>query len=141
MDEPAEEGIPDPTPCRILLVEDDDGDAELVTWALRRQALPYVLDRVATLEGCLTACSRGDFDVILMDLNLPGVDDFSGVETVRELAPGAAIIVLTGFDDPSAAERTINAGAQEYLNKNVGVNELCRSIHSAMKRTRLSPQS
>jgi DNA-binding NarL/FixJ family response regulator len=89
----------------------------------------------------LAACGRSDFDVILLDLNLPGADGFSGVETVRELVPGPAIIVLTGFDDPSAAERTIKAGAQEYLNKNVGVNELCRSIHSAMKRTRLSPQS
>ena len=126
------ESSPAPKPCRVLLVEDDDGDAELVTWALRRQERSYLIDRAATLEECLAICRQTEFDVILLDLNLPGVSAFEGLKQVRQLGPGPVIIVLTGFDDPSAVEQAIQAGAQGYLNKNVGANELGRAISSAL---------
>ena len=125
----------DPVGYRILLVEDDDGDAALVSWALRRQELRYVLDRAVTLEDCLATCRRREFDVILLDLNLPGVHQFDGVHRVRKLVPGSAIIVLTGLDDPTAVQKAIQAGAQDYLDKNVSVQELGRSIHSALLTT------
>lgn len=118
---------------RFLLVEDDDGDAELVNWALRRQDAQYSLDRVATVEECLASCRRNEFDVILLDLNLPGVHEFDGVERVSELVPRPAIIVLTGFVDPSAVEKALRAGAQGYLDKNVSVKELGRSIYAAAR--------
>jgi len=121
--------------CRILLVEDDDGDAGLVTWALKRQAeFPYVLRRVETLDECLTACQRQEYDVILLDLTLPGSSRLNTVTTVTH-AVTTPVVVFTGLDDKQTALEAVQAGAQDYLVKqNVNPHEICRSIRYAMER-------
>jgi DNA-binding response OmpR family regulator len=122
--------------CRILLVEDDENDADLLNWAMRRQGVPYSLDRVATLNDCLEACRRTMFDVVLLDLSLPDVDMFDGVERISALVPDLAIIVLTGLDDPEMAAKAIQAGAQDYLTKKLDATQLFESIRAAMARAR-----
>jgi two-component system sensor histidine kinase/response regulator len=121
--------------CRILLVEDDEGDAGLVTWALKRQAeFPYVLRHVETLDDCLEACGRQEYDVILLDLTLPGSSRLNTVTTVTR-AVTTPVVVFTGLDDKQTAVEAVQAGAQDYLVKqNVNPHEICRSIRYAMER-------
>jgi two-component system, sensor histidine kinase and response regulator len=121
--------------CRILLVEDDEGDAGLVTWALKRQAeFPYVLRHVETLDDCLSACERQEYDVILLDLTLPGSSRLNTVRTVTQ-SVSTPVVVFTGLDDRQTALEALQAGAQDYLVKqNVNPHEICRSIRYAMER-------
>jgi sigma-B regulation protein RsbU (phosphoserine phosphatase) len=124
------DGQPDPTGYRILLVDDDEIDANLLSWAMRRQTLPYRLERVTTLRDCLVSCRRATFDVVLLDLVLPDARRFEGVEKIRAAVPGLAIIVLTGLDDPLVAEEALHAGAWAYVTKSLDVRQLIHAISS-----------
>ncbi|MET0397382.1 MAG: ATP-binding protein [Longimicrobiaceae bacterium] len=124
---------------RILLVEDNPGDARLIRETLREaESFPFELahaDRLAAAEERLAGEA---FDVVLLDLSLP---DAHGLETVRRTlaaAPEAAIVVLTGLDDETLAVAAVQAGAQDYLVKGrLDGTLLARAIRYAVERKRL----
>ncbi|MEV7684641.1 fused response regulator/phosphatase [Streptomyces bungoensis] len=103
-------------PLRILLVEDDDGDALLVEELLLDTDLPHTLARCRSVADARRALMTEPVDCVLLDLHLP---DASGVETVQAIqtATHAAVIVLTGLDEPRAGVEALAAGAQDYLVK------------------------
>jgi signal transduction histidine kinase len=93
------------------------------------------VDRAYTLDECLNLCSAREFDIILLDLHLPGTDNLDTVRAVIQGAPGPAVIVVTGLDDASTAVKAVKEGAHDYLVKhNVNPYELCRSIRYAQGR-------
>jgi serine phosphatase RsbU (regulator of sigma subunit) len=119
---------------RILLIEDDAGDALLVQEMLAQSGAAYSYAWESNLAGGLRALDDGA-DCILVDLGLPDSQDLEVVDAVLAHAPGAAVIVLTGFDDRSAGSRAVAAGAQDYLVKGgVDHETLMRSIRYAIAR-------
>ncbi|MDO0924329.1 SpoIIE family protein phosphatase [Streptomyces sp. TG1A-8] len=119
---------------RILLVEDDDGDALLVEELLLDTDLPYTLARCRTAADARTALAAGPVDCVLLDLHLP---DASGVETVQavQTETQAAIIVLTGLAEPRAGVEALAAGAQDYLVKGkVEPDLMQRAVRYAVQR-------
>src|SRR4051794_15217157 len=111
----------DAAPLRILLVEDNPGDARLIRETLR-DAGPHAFelrhaDRLAAALPILAARAA---DVVLLDLSLP---DAHGLETVTRAlaaAPDVPIVVLTGLDDETVAIQAVQAGAQDYLGEGQG---------------------
>lgn len=108
---------------RVLLVEDDDGEALLVQESVRdsspRSALhPAIeLTRVTTVTAALRALVDAPHDVVLLDLDLP---DTCGLQTLQLLRQSTdrAIVVIAGLADEEAAIVALQNGAQEYLFKN-----------------------
>jgi two-component system cell cycle sensor histidine kinase/response regulator CckA len=103
---------------RILIVEDNAGDARLVREALREglQDGPDVI-WVRNLADAIQHLSALIPDAVLVDLDLP---DSDGLHTLREVcrhAPRSAVIVMTGLDDEAVAMQTLREGAQDYLLK------------------------
>ncbi|HTA13148.1 MAG TPA: SpoIIE family protein phosphatase [Solirubrobacteraceae bacterium] len=121
-------------PLRVLLVEDDDGDAMLVEDYLA-EALPHAgITRGRTVEGALGALDGG-MDCVLLDLNLPDAGGLEAVLRLRERAPEIALIVLTGLDDEAAGVAAVEAGAQDYLVKGaVDAARLGRAVRYAIVR-------
>ncbi len=100
---------------KLLLIEDDPEDVLLIEKALARQHLKAAC--AGSLKSGLGKLSQGDYDLVLLDLNLT---DSSGLETVRKLcrrAPQIAVVVLTGLDDDALGKAAIDEGAQDYLVK------------------------
>ncbi|QLJ02092.1 fused response regulator/phosphatase [Streptomyces sp. NEAU-sy36] len=121
-------------PLRLLLVEDDDGDALLVEELLYDTDLSHTLTRCRTAAEARRALATGPVDCILLDLHLP---DASGVKTVQAIQPDtdAAIIVLTGLDEPRAGVDALAAGAQDYLVKGkVEPDLMQRAVRYAVQR-------
>ena len=119
---------------RILLVEDDDGDALLVEELLHDTDLRYSLARCRTAADARWALAADAVDCVLLDLHLP---DASGVETVQAIQADthAAIIVLTGLDEPRAGVDALAAGAQDYLVKGkVEPDLMQRAVRYAVQR-------
>lgn len=119
---------------RILLVEDDDGDALLVEELLFDTDLPHVLVRCRSAAEARRALAADPVDCVLLDLHLP---DASGVRTVQAIQPDthAAIIVLTGLDEPRAGVDALAAGAQDYLVKGkVEPDLMQRAVRYAVQR-------
>ncbi|MFF7235150.1 fused response regulator/phosphatase [Streptomyces collinus] len=118
----------------VLLVEDDDGDALLVEELLLDTDLPHSLKRCRTAAEARLALEAAPVDCVLLDLHLP---DASGVETVHAVQgdTSAAIIVLTGLDEPRAGVDALAAGAQDYLVKGKVEPELMqRAVRYAVQR-------
>ncbi|MDR0786329.1 MAG: response regulator [Gemmatimonadota bacterium] len=128
-------------PIRILLVEDNDGDARLLAEYLREvESLPTTLvraDRFSRAQEYLSDASSPP-ELILLDLSLPDARGIGTVTRALEAAPETPIIVLTGLDDEEIAVQAVHAGAQDYLVKGrVEPVLLARAIRYALERHRL----
>jgi serine phosphatase RsbU (regulator of sigma subunit) len=123
-------------PLRVLLVEDDEGDALLVEELLHDRGDAVVLTRARSLAEA-GALPLAQIDCALLDLNLP---DASGLDALRALRGGfeaPAILVLTGLADERRGIEAVAAGAQDYLVKGqVDGDVLVRSIRFAVERRR-----
>lgn len=103
---------------RVLLVEDQPGDAMLVMIALREcLSTRFVVSHVATLADARDHLERESVDVVLLDLSLPDSSGLDTVTKVLQVAPRMPVVVMTGLDDPSLASRALEVGAQDYLVK------------------------
>ena len=103
---------------KVLLIEDDQGDADLIRISLAESAEPVfrVVHRMTLADG-IRQLTQDNADVVLLDLSLPDAAGEETVKTMREAAPEVPIVILTGFDDLRFAERMLNLGAQDYLVK------------------------
>lgn len=123
---------------RVLLVEDNPGDARLFAELVKDTgAGQWKLTQVGRLSHALDRLSREPFDVVLLDLSLPDADGLETVIRAHAESPKVPIVVLTGHDDESLAVRAVRAGAQDYLVKGrLDGDLLVRSIRYATERGR-----
>jgi len=130
-----QEITPAPAPVRILLVEDNVGDARLFQELLADAKTPFAIDHVRRLSEAVQRLESGEIDLVMSDLSLP---DSQGLETFGKLhaaAPYVPVIVLSGLDDETLAVETVERGAQDYLVKGrADTHLLVRSIRYALKR-------
>jgi CheY-like chemotaxis protein len=125
---------------RVLLVEDELVDAQLVGRSLRSAGSGgrFEVRHAATLAQGLEQLRRDPADVLLLDLGLPDSDGPETVARFRERNPRVPVVVFTGSDDPALAARTFEADADEYLVKNGFDGDLLRrTIDHAIERRRL----
>ncbi len=124
-----------PAPTRVLLIEDDDGDAFLVEELLLESGAAVDLHRVRTLSEAKAAVQ--DAACVLLDLGLPDTHELDGLRWLQENVPSVAVVVLTGLADEYLGEEAVRLGAQDYLVKGqVDGNLLDRVIRYAVERER-----
>jgi serine phosphatase RsbU (regulator of sigma subunit) len=120
-------------PLRVLLIEDDDGDAFLVQELLAEAGADIVMERARSLADARrlipgAAC-------VLLDLGLPDARGLQGLRWLLQHYPESATVVLTGLTDEHLGEQAVRAGAQDYLVKGeVSGATLQRVIRYAMER-------
>ena len=118
---------------RVLLVEDDDGDALLVEELLRDIDGTMPLLRARSLAEATPHLAN--VDCVLVDLGLPDAFGLAAVERLKACAPDAALVVLTGNNDRQRGLAALAGGAQDYLVKGeVDGEALFRSIRYAVER-------
>lgn len=122
---------------KILLVEDNQGDARLLDIMLREVLTACTLTHADTLGKAISHACLVRFDIILLDLSLP---DSHGSETfwrLHEVVSDVPIVVMTGHDDEALAMELAEAGAQDYLVKgSVDGKWLLRVMRYAIERKR-----
>ena len=122
-------------PTRVLLIEDDDGDALLVEELLLDGGAPVELDRVRSLAEAKEALPGAA--CVLLDLGLPDTHELGGLRWLQANVPAVAVVVLTGLADEHLGEEAVRVGAQDYLVKGqVDGNALVRVIRYAVERER-----
>jgi serine phosphatase RsbU (regulator of sigma subunit) len=128
--------VPGTTTMRVLLVEDDEGDAFLVRELLLDAGPEVALTRARSLAEA-EVMLPGDIDCVLLDLGLPDAVGMDGLSRVLELAPSIAVLVLTGLADEHRGTEAVAAGAQDYLVKGgIDGQLLTRAIRYAVERKR-----
>ena len=122
--------------AQILLVEDSDGDAELVSDYLT-EICGAVVTRMPRVEAAVQALAKHRFDFVISDLSLPDARGLDAVRRLQPLAPDTPLIVLTGLDDEVLALEAVKQGAQDYLVKGqIDALSLRRTLSHARERKR-----
>jgi signal transduction histidine kinase len=120
---------------RLLLLEDDSGDADLVRFAVRRMDSTTDVRWVRRLQDALECAASEPFDVILSDLTLPDAHGLDAVTALRQRAPTVPLVVLTSQAHGALVTSALDQGAQDYLIKDeVNPQSLRRSIRHSVQR-------
>jgi Flp pilus assembly CpaE family ATPase len=125
-------------PVHVLLIEDNPGDAGLVRAMLSEgQDARFHVEWVQALLPGLNRLTRGDIDMVLLDLSLPDSQGLESLTAIRNRAPGLPVVVLTGLDDEDFAHEAVRCGAQDYLVKGeLSGGALARTLRYAILRQR-----
>lgn len=122
---------------RILLVEDDPADEQLVRELLRDASTGSAVEHASGLREAIPMLDRDEFDVVLLDLSLPDAHGLTTVTRVKDAAPHIPIVVLSKREDEELAIEAVQIGAQDYIIKGTAEeNALIRAIRYAIERKR-----
>ncbi len=123
---------------RALLVEDNPGDARLLTEALTSGTVTTEVIRADCLKTALSILRKEEVDVVALDLGLPDSQGFETVMRIHQAVPDVPIVVLTGLDDEASAVKALHEGVQDYLVKGSMTEErFAQSIRFAVERHRV----
>ncbi|WP_327292057.1 PP2C family protein-serine/threonine phosphatase [Streptomyces sp. NBC_01198] len=133
--EPGTAAAPTGGRFRILLIEDDPGDALLVEEYVADSTLDVDMRWVQNLADGMAEAARSAPDCVLLDLHLPDAMGLGAVSRMQAACPAAAVIVLTGLSEDRAGPEAVAAGAQDYLVKRSVTGELLdRAVRYAVHR-------
>lgn len=119
---------------RILVVDDEPQIRRVMRTALTANG--YEVSDVRSGEDAIETLRNTPFDLVLLDMNLPGVDGISACRTIREVRSGAelAIIMLTVRGAEKDKVKALDAGADDYVTKPFSTPELLARIRAALRR-------
>jgi DNA-binding NtrC family response regulator len=83
-------------------------------------------------DDALRAMERTAFDVVLLDLRMPGMDGLSVLKAIKDRWPDSEVIIVTGYPSIDTAKEAVRLGAYDYLSKPVGPSEILNATQSAM---------
>jgi two-component system OmpR family response regulator len=117
---------------RLLVVEDDAKLARALQRGLQREG--YVVDVAGTGDEGLDQATENDYDVVLLDVMLPGRDGFSVCRAMRRKERWAPVLMLTARDQVNDRIRGLDAGADDYLVKPFDYGELLARLRALIRR-------
>src|ERR1700760_4129919 len=118
-------------PLRILIVDDEPPIRRFLRTALSAQ--DYRVEEVGDGETALDFLKRNPVDLVVLDLGLPGMDGLAVVRTLRESGNAVPIIILSSRDDEAGKVAALDMGADDYVSKPFGVEELAARIPAALR--------
>ncbi len=130
-------------PTRVFVVDDHEVFSDAVAMLLARQPDVRLVGSARDAEEAirlLDGVSEDQPDVVLMDLDLPGLDGIQATRRIRELSPGAKVVVLTALEDPEVIADALAAGACGYVPKTRAVDELMDVVRRAAAGELVMPE-
>lgn len=122
---------------RVLLVEDEARMASALVRGLGAEG--FVVDHVADGPAGLEAARFGGYDVVVLDIMLPGMSGYTVVRTLREEENWVPVLLLTAKDGEYDEADGLDYGADDYLTKPFSARELLARINAVLRRTRMLP--
>jgi DNA-binding NtrC family response regulator len=121
-----------PTGRDVLVVEDEERVRNMLSRALKE--LGFHGTFASTAESAKKAVAARQFDILILDLNLPGMGGMEFLEKVRQTDKDVQVIVLTGFGDLESARKAIHLDVVEFLTKPCPLGLLESALAKAQKR-------
>lgn len=124
---------------RILIAEDDEALARFVRQGLEGEH--YSVDVLADGEQARAAATESDYDVVILDLNLPKLDGVAILRHLRLKKPSLPVLVLTQRTKVEDRVQCLDTGADDYLPKPFSFSELSARIRALLRRSHLPSES
>ena len=118
----------------ILIVDDEE--------VVRRSHLRSLADTGCRTEAAgdgkeaLQVMERQPFDVVLLDLRMPGLDGMDVLKTIKQRWPNSEVVIITGYPTIESAKEAVRLGAQNYIAKPVGPAEVVKAANEAWTHKR-----
>ena len=126
------------SPMKILVIEDDETTGSYITDGLRQEG--HSVDYIGTGNDGLVQATVGQYDVIVVDRMLPGLDGLAVVKTLRGAGQKAPVLMLTALGGVEDRIEGLNAGADDYLVKPFAFGELSARINALGRRPPVSDE-
>ena len=127
-------------PARLLVVEDDEQVGSGLVAGLSQEG--FTVLRVPSGEDALAACASSDYDLILLDIGLPGIDGFEVLRRLRDARRAMPVLMLTARDAIGDRVHGLDLGADDYMTKPFALPELAARVRALVRRgsTRSAPR-
>ena len=125
---------------RLLVVEDDEQVGSGLVAGLSQEGFSVL--RVPSGEEALVACTSGDYDLVLLDIGLPGIDGFEVLRRLRDARRAMPVLMLTARDAIGDRVHGLDLGADDYMTKPFALPELAARVRALVRRSssRSSPR-
>ncbi len=124
---------------RILVVEDDKEISGFVAGGLRQAG--YAVDEVVDGNDALALARRGPYDVLIVDLMLPGLDGLSLIDALRKAGGKTPVLILSARRSVDDRVRGLQAGGDDYLTKPFAFAELLARVQALLRRASATASS
>ena len=124
---------------RILIAEDDEALAKFVRQGLEGEH--YTVDVAADGEQARTAATESEYDIVILDLNLPKLDGVSVLRHLRLKKPSMPVLVLTQHSRVEDRVQCLDTGADDYLAKPFSFSELSARLRALVRRSHIPSES
>jgi two-component system KDP operon response regulator KdpE len=121
---------------RVLIVDDEIAIRRALHNTLH--GMGFEVDDAASGEAALDRVGEAEFDVVLMDINMPGMGGIRACREIRKSLPQLAILMLTVRDREEDKVTALDAGADDYITKPFNIRELAARIRAAVRRSSAS---
>jgi two-component system KDP operon response regulator KdpE len=118
-------------PLRVVVVDDEPAIRRFLRTSLRAEG--YEIVEEETGEAALIEICRRAPDLVMLDLGLPGIDGLEVIRRLRDAGSAVPIIVLTSRTDEAGKVEALDLGADDYVTKPFGVDELLARIRAALR--------
>jgi DNA-binding NarL/FixJ family response regulator len=115
----------------VLIVDDHRAFGEALAMALGKEADLDIVEVTVDGESAVEIADTRRPDVVLVDLQMPGIDGLETSRRIRAVSKETVVVVLTGSDDELALGRAIQAGAHGFLRKTAAVQDLAEAVRAA----------
>jgi two-component system, OmpR family, KDP operon response regulator KdpE len=124
-----------PSQGKILIVDDESSIRRALRNAL--QSMGFEVAEAATGEDALHLVERTRYDVVLLDINMPGMGGIDACREIRRRSARLGILMLTVRDSDEDKVQALDAGADDYVTKPFHIRELAARIRGAVRRSQI----
>lgn len=118
---------------RVVVVEDDEEIRDLVRGILSSDAMIRFVRAYSSGDAFLKDFTGDEADVVVMDINMPGINGIDCVAKAKPMAPRVQYLISTVFENPNYIFQALCSGATGYLLKSLSAEELVPAIHGVME--------
>jgi two-component system, OmpR family, KDP operon response regulator KdpE len=117
----------------VLVVDDEPALRKVIRASLA--ASGFAVDEAGTGKDAVAAIRQRQYDIVLLDINMPGISGVEACRQIRALAPRAGIVMVTVRDAEEDKVRALEAGADDYVTKPFRFRELVARLGAVLRRT------
>src|ERR1039457_2353022 len=121
-----------PRPLHVLVVDDERSLRKVFRTSL--SANGFVVEEASSGEEAVDILPQHPFDLVLLDINMPGIGGVEACREIRALAPKVGILMVTVRDQEYDMVRALDAGADDYVTKPVRFRELVARMRAVLRR-------